>query len=1480
VAKQGLSELPEGFVLDKPDTSQGLLELPEEFVLDAATPDTPPWYGITPIREDIGLTLGEPRTRGEAEKEEFNHQNTIKLSNETRMPYGLVRDNYSGLTEHQKFLQSFTDDGFDIRVGLGETVQRMDALDYANRFIPFFPGKAIEMIGLQGAVSRLQEDNYSELKVPVGHITEEPQSPQKMRDSDVKMVEDYFAWQEELSFRGHTWGAKAFIGMTHLPKWMMEFMLTGGLQQLGSESAKNTAVHILRRYTQSPGGRTTLRAAGWVGGAITRASLGLTHRVIEETFERKLPKQVKFGPNDEFTIQVKGENWASSVVKGWADVVIEAASEEAGAEISKHLMGLMRKMPFGKKIIDGIFTAWFEKNQTGTVAQFYNEFFTKAGYSNIIGEIGEERLSTILRAVLHTESFGLPDDSKVFDRLSAGLSADLQNFPIEALVLGVPGATRYVGGRIISKFNNPTMEVVNRYNPKIKAAQKRGDTDAVESLKLMEQYELAQLAKPVFTAFQEAERAKPIEVKEEPVVKEPAEPVEGEEPEAVEVAPEAKKELITEEKQLRGAINKNMGDAINTLFKIWPTIGKELGISRNELVDRGAAFVFDTVSDVRKGLRAKGRRDVSNKFDAVEAEHIRLVAKLDINQAKLGDIEAQPVEKPEVAEPIDQDDFNQSMLDDGATESFQASRGYLGVDQPKDIELEDPTEEDIGFIRDIFHKIGYKEKSGYEPLSEKDYRSIYRFLQMPLDVKHSFPQFGPVFDVQRSAEVTKSILDNRFAEDTLPYFSLHHTARAKVDAALLEAERNPALVYGPKRLKELGLNKAQMESFLAVRNALDLSKQLLLQKMRANDVSEKVIEDFSKNVMNYIPHKWYGRWANVVKDKEGKVLFMSKTNYTDRFKERDRLKKLYPDTHVTTMKSNTLPRELFDQAPAHAVFQVLDKITKEAEINEDTKAIIQEALADFYKSKGFASHYIRRKNIPGFTEDLHRPLAEYFRGLTSYLVMIDKVKAFPEALSAIDGAKTPKLYSYAANYIKYVLGEQQEFAPAKQAAYYYYLYGNIKSAAMNATQNFILGWPELSKRTNFSLAYMLQALPRTAGGRLTLTAKEQKMLADMEARGYLEPQLSMEVSGYAGKPMYTTFTAKGRKVLNLFDVFRHMEKFNRRAMAVALYDSGITDLEEINEHVLAAHFLYGKGNRPTLMRGPISPLMTFRSFGINYITWVKNEVKAKRVAPLARSTFALALFGGLSALPGFEAIKWFWRKTFGTDLEGEAREALGEQVGRTLFRGAPAAGLGISFTGAVSPVEIPTNLKELGGVFADQGQRAFNVYRDLRIKDYRRALEEASPEIIRNPLAAYRMYTQGIRTRSGEAIVDIQTGEPLKATPGEAARKAVGFQPTRMAEQWDINQFIRNKTKERTNRKQLWTDTFFLAYLNKDLGGMKQVISDINTHNEGMIKRKRENDIIPISELDEMLKNRMGIANVPQRSMLNALIEIRKQYYD
>ena len=217
-----------------------------------------------------------------------------------------------------------------------------------------------------------------------------------------------------------------------LPTWMLEFAMSGGMAKVGSTATKATMLKLLQKHATTKAGQAALRAAGWTGGAITRTSIGLAPRVAEKTATRQLEAEAGFR---------QPENWATSFAKAWGDTVIESASEEAGGAITKGLGAVAGKLPFGSKFVNGLRSAWM-KATGGTADDFARKIMTKAGYSNIIGEIGEERLGTVLRALTGVEDFGAGDGANMYQRLRAGLTEDIKNLRVEAAVLSVPMAVQ------------------------------------------------------------------------------------------------------------------------------------------------------------------------------------------------------------------------------------------------------------------------------------------------------------------------------------------------------------------------------------------------------------------------------------------------------------------------------------------------------------------------------------------------------------------------------------------------------------------------------------------------------------------------------------------------------------------------------------------------------------------------------------------------------------------------------------------------------------------------------------------------------------------------------------------------------------------------------------------------------------------------------------------------------------------------------
>jgi len=811
---------------------------------------------------------------------------------------------------------------------------------------------------------------------------------------------------------------------------------------------------------------------------------------------------------------------------------------------------------------------------------------------------------------------------------------------------------------------------------------------------------------------------------------------------------------------------------------------------------------------------------------------------------------------------------DQADLDAGARDARRVADQQLGK-KPQDIDkgfFEGIT--DLKPIRDLLHELGIKDKYDGITLTNKDYVDVYKYLQMPADVKISHPEFGPLYDRQRERELSKAILDHAFAKKTEPYFKgMDDADRIKVDAALIQGEQEGVSFYDPLQLKErFGLNERQIAGYTAIRDSLDAAGEMLLWEMEQSGVKPEALEEFKTRLAGYVPHKWYGNWAIIVRKKGGKkTKFMTKTNFLDRYTERDRVQALYPNDEVFVMQSKKIPYEAYQDAAPWAVSKMVDLVIDKAEVSPAMADELKQALGDLYKSKGFGAHFIKRKGTPGWTEDLAKPLAEYFAGLNGYMTKMRAIKGFAEDIQAIDPKKKPNLYRYALDYIRYVTGEPFEFAGAKQAAYIYYLYANIKSAAVNLTQNMLLGWPVLAKHTRLAGAKLLQAQARAAN-RHMLTDGEKAFLEEMESLGYLDPKMAVEMGAFTANPLLRQIPQGVKDFGEFIDIFQHMEAWNRRAMAVALYDSGIREPMRAAELIEEAHFRYSKGNRPELMRGIISPIMTFRSWMINYVTWLKNEIKAGRLAPVARSLAAMVLLGGFAGLPFFKLLKKLWVKVFGEDPQTAAAKHIGKSWATLIFRGLPSK-LGISFTGSIGLGDIlPTDLKSLGGVFADIPGRIARVIKDLSSRDYVRALEDASPEAIRQPMAAYRSATEGDTTRSGAPIFDPTTGEQQRLTAGEAATKSLGFQPMRSAERWDLQETVQQIQDARTARKQEWANRYVVAMRAGNKKEVARVVREINDYNKRMKAAGRPDDMITKAEVLSAIQSRKK-AGVPPKYM-------------
>jgi hypothetical protein len=254
------------------------------------------------------------------------------------------------------------------------------------------------------------------------------------KGKDEKLVAEYIKYISQ----DKDFGAKLGSGVIALPKWMVEFAVTGGLASMGDDAAVKAGEKLLKSYAKTKVGALAIKTASWSSGAVTR-SFGLSSKVTAGFAQQDL---------DEILGLKEETGWATKLARSWGDVVIESASESFAGKGGMS-EAILQGLPFGKAMTEGLEKTWIAVTG-GSKGEFIRKMSTKAGYSNILGELGEERVGTILRAVTDVDHFGAGEDATMLERLKYGAIQDIENIWVEIGVLSVPMAGQMAAGRLIN----------------------------------------------------------------------------------------------------------------------------------------------------------------------------------------------------------------------------------------------------------------------------------------------------------------------------------------------------------------------------------------------------------------------------------------------------------------------------------------------------------------------------------------------------------------------------------------------------------------------------------------------------------------------------------------------------------------------------------------------------------------------------------------------------------------------------------------------------------------------------------------------------------------------------------------------------------------------------------------------------------------------------------------------------------------------
>lgn len=569
----------------------------------------------------------------------------------------------------------------------------------------------------------------------------------------------------------------------------------------------------------------------------------------------------------------------------------------------------------------------------------------------------------------------------------------------------------------------------------------------------------------------------------------------------------------------------------------------------------------------------------------------------------------------------------------------------------------------------------------------------------------------------------------------------------------------------------------------------------------------------------------------------------------------------------------------------------VDALAEVASIDNATWDWVRDKLADAMKAKGFRRHFFHSDNVPGYSGDFERAMADYVIGMSGYLSRREHMKRWENAVTNI--GNKPKLYEYASKYRDYVNDPQEELALVRQIGFFSYISGVLASAFANLTQVPMMAVPTLAQVAPTPLvlkeigkAYKDATMMLSSTVGIDMFDPEK---APEDVRGILKEAWA-EGSFVPLETFDLMMTARQRNVgarkgVKLFNdatqvvsvAFTFAERLNRLVTFIAA--ARLAEKRAVQENaknVLAgdalarsevlrnwnakafaewavdeSQYRMGKANRPTMMRGVGAAIMQFKGFMLQtFEAWYRMAALHGRAGKFAAAASVLTLgsLAGVWGLPGADDLRKLIENLYKqiTDKDLDLKTELRAWIARTSGSNAVAQ---IVSKGASYPLGVDLTRVGMGTVAPDSPLAAAGIPFDMLIGrpkrafekgstgDYLGAMAELTPNFLKHWLVAGSWALEGVRDKRGNLIL-----RPEDLDSEDLVMKSLGFQPSIITDIRDYEYAQRRQETAVDNLKRNYTnklakvmhqiettsDPDKLAKLEEQLAG---IYADIDEHN-------------------------------------------------
>jgi hypothetical protein len=551
---------------------------------------------------------------------------------------------------------------------------------------------------------------------------------------------------------------------------------------------------------------------------------------------------------------------------------------------------------------------------------------------------------------------------------------------------------------------------------------------------------------------------------------------------------------------------------------------------------------------------------------------------------------------------------------------------------------------------------------------------------------------------------------------------------------------------------------------------------------------------------------------------------------------RTRLEKKFPPDRYSYEIGQVTPKAI-DMLDIGTVEKLVNSLT-EKDMAAGAK-LYDELLTKLYEER-MAGFRKTSRNIPGYSTDFERSIADYVRQTSSVVANAVYGKQMEDAFDATQEHADPRIRDYWKAHREHVESTRDDFARLRQFGFFQFLWGSPASALVNLSQtplvtaNQIASWagPRGMGHAYKAMMEVMTAIRPTATGfalnweRLGRTPAERKLIAEMRADGTMDPAISLDLQGgdIVRKPSMRPLARRMRKVYDIgASMYNVAEQANRAAAALAYYraaqipearakaakvygqDAMWREMVGRNATPEAiarfgvdeTQFIGGKLNRAPLMRGPGALVMQFQTYPANYLRLIYKNFTRQGIEGKAAGTLMIMMLvaaSGLMGLPFADDLlavgEAAYKFATGQDplLERKFRQAMidagmSAEGTEAIMRG-PSRAAGIDLSRRLGMGDIAPNvdwIDAFGPFAAATLGRGMETYQRWASGQTAGAVASASQAVIGKGgsdlvRGLAQLPSEGYATRAGNVKV-----KPGDVTAGEMAARSIGFQPTRFA---------------------------------------------------------------------------------------------------